>query len=578
MPQRKGTLIQKKYREYLTSTLAMSASLYLAAIVDNIMVGKLLGPEALSALNLTSPIVYIKNIIFSIFIFGGNTLAAMYKGKRDNENADKAFTFSLVFGMIASTILMLGGMALAVPTATAFSQGGTLFDTTLAYIIPLWASGPFVVLNSGTAAYVRTDGMKGLATALPIVSNVINLVMDYVYMAIFGWGVAGAGWATVTGYAVGSLLLIFYFRSPQRTVHFIRLSLKDIKVMLGVLQTGLPTALIQVCNCVRTTCINAVILQSAGTVGLQVVSICLTAFNIAMIFINGTSTTLMPICGALYGEHDNKGVRVALRYALIITEILSLAVLVVFELFPTAVGGLFVKLTPELALRLGSALRFFSICIPFYGLAYILRAFYQSTKQRGAASLFTILEGVVFIVPLIYLFAKTNESLMWLSFAIAELASVLVMVAIMQMAARRKGMRSFLMLDAANEEDALDFSIENRMEEAVKVPREVRSFCLKNGVDETTSMALAVSSEELASNIAKYAYKGKNDIDICLRLLEDKLVLRFRDDGAIFNPTEYIDDSGKEITGLTLVRSLTPDIAYNRVLGFNVTIVTVPRK
>ena len=75
----------------------MSASLYLAAIVDNIMVGNILGTDALSAVNLTSPIVYIKNIVFSIFIYGGNTLAAMYKGKRDHQKADKTYTFSIIF-------------------------------------------------------------------------------------------------------------------------------------------------------------------------------------------------------------------------------------------------------------------------------------------------------------------------------------------------------------------------------------------------------------------------------------------------------------------------------------------------
>ena len=54
-------------------------------------------------------------------------------------------------------------------------------------------------------------------------------------------------------------------------------------------------------------------------------------------------------------------------------------------------------------------------------------------------------------------------------------------------------------------------------------------------------------------------------------------MLRLRDNGKIFNPTEYVDDSGREVTGLKLVRSLTSSIEYNRVLDFNVTVVTVNR-
>ena len=502
----------------------------------------------------------------------------MYKGKRDNQSADKTFTFSVLFGILMSSLVVAAGILLAQPTAMLLSQGGQFYAQTLAYIVPLWVSGPLVVLNSGTAAYVRTDGMKKLAVALPIVSNIINLALDYVYMAGFGWGVAGAGWATVTGYAAGSLLLVFYFTSKQRTVRFVRVSPKDIRILLGVLHTGLPTALIHVCNFLRTAFINAIILASAGAVGMQIVTICLSAFNVALIFINGSATTLMPICGALYGESDNKGVRYVLRFALTVTEIMCLVVLLVFELFPVPVGRLFVRLPAETAAQLEAALRIFSVCIPFYGVSYILRAFYQSTKQRGAASLFTVLEGVVFIVPLIYLFSRTSQNLMWLSFALAEIASILVTVLVMQLIAKRKNRRNFLMLERAKEQNTLDMTISNEVENAVEVSRRIRGFCAENGVEETLSTILGVTAEELAVNAVKYAYKGKNDIDICLRLMDDKLVLRFRDNGAIFNPTEYIDDSGREVTGLSVVRSLTPDISYNRVLGFNVTVVSVNRK
>ena len=578
LTKRKGTLLRKKYGEYLISTLAMSASLFLAAIIDNIMVGNLLGADALAALNLTFPIVYCKNIVFCIFIYGGNTLAAIFKGKRDNKSADKAFTFSVLYGMAASSLLTILGVIFASPTATLLSQGGELFDLTLEYIIPLWVSGPLILFNSGVATYVRTDGMKKLAIALPIVSNAVNLMLDYVYMAIFGWGVAGAGWATVTGYAVGSLLLIGYFTSKQRTVRFIRVGIKDFKVLFEVFKTGLPMALGQACNLARTYFINAIILASSGSMGMQIVSICMSAFNIAMIFINGSSTTLMPICGALYGERDNKGVKYVLRFSLLITEILCFAVLIIYELFPLAVGRLFAPVPEGTAGYLESALRLFSLCIPFYGISYNLNAFYQSTKQSFAASLFTVLEGVVFIVPMIYLFARISMNMMWLSFALAEIAAVVVTVIAMQIVAKKMHRSSFLMLDASSEQGVLDMTIENRENSAVEASKAVQHFCNENGIDGEIGSVLAVTTEELAVNAAKYAYKGKNDIDICLRILDDSIVLRFRDNGIIFNPTEYIDDSGREITGLSFVRKLTPDIAYNRVLGFNVTVVTITKQ
>ena len=73
--QRNGVLVRKKYMEYLGSTLAFSLSIYLATIVDSILVGQLLGPVPMTAITLTMPIVYVKNIVYMLFIGGGSVLA-----------------------------------------------------------------------------------------------------------------------------------------------------------------------------------------------------------------------------------------------------------------------------------------------------------------------------------------------------------------------------------------------------------------------------------------------------------------------------------------------------------------------
>ena len=85
--------------------------------------------------------------------------------------------------------------------------------------------------------------------------------------------------------------------------------------------------------------------------------------------------------------------------------------------------------------------------------------------------------------------------------------------------------------------------------------------------------------EELCVNTAKYAAKTQSDsVDIYLKVSPKYVVLKLRDNGNVFNPTEYIDDTGREVTGLKLVRSLMSSIEYNRVIGFNVTVVTVNRE
>ena len=91
-----------------------------------------------------------------------------------------------------------------------------------------------------------------------------------------------------------------------------------------------------------------------------------------------------------------------------------------------------------------------------------------------------------------------------------------------------------------------------------------------------TVNAVGIAVEELCHNIATYARtSGNNAVDVCVRVMPDKVNFRLRDNGAEFDPTDYIDNSGKRITGLELVRMLSSSVNYNRVLGFNVTNVAI---
>ena len=523
--KRSGKLINKTYRNLLVSTLAMTASMYLSSIVDGILVGQILGTLELSAINLTYSISFLKNIPIAMFTFGGNTLAIMYKGKRENEKADIAFTISFWAGILSSVVISVIGLAVVTPTAGLLGQHKPELEGLIAaYLVPLWVITPLTALNNQTAAFARTDGMKKLATALPIVSNVINLFCDWLFMAVFGWGIAGAGWATVTGYALGSLLVIGYFKGKSRTVHFTRKAMGHLKMMGKILSTGMPSALIYVCNFLRLFFTNAIILSATGTAGTQIASVSFSLNSLCFIFIEGATMTMLPILGALYGERDIKGQRLALRYGM-----------------------------------------------------WMMRSFYQATKQKWLANILVVLDGFATIVPLMYIFSKIDIYWLWASFPFSKLATILITMVIVVIYKNVKHKDNYLLIEG-EEGKTLDFSIRNNKEEATDAAHKAVAFCEENGVEKNLAHNIGVAVEELCVNSATYAAKGQTDsVDVFVKVSDPCVVLRIRDNGKIFNPTEYRDDSGREVTGLKLVRSLTSSIEYNRVLGFNVTVVTVNR-
>ena len=574
--ERSGILLNRKYRALLVSTLAMTASIYLSGIFDSIMVGRILGTAEVYAINLTSLIVFLRAIPVSISTFGGNTLSVIYKSKRDGKSSDIVFTLSFLFGFIISTLMAVAGIIFAGPTANLLSQNkAEVSSLVLQYLYPLWAVTPLVAIVNQTAAYARTDGVRKLATSLPIVSNIVNLVCDYIYMKVFGWGLAGAGWATVTGYAVGTIMTLLYFRSKKRTVHFVKSALRQLKYLGGVISIGLPSALIYVCNFLRLFFVNAIILSSTGVVGGKIASVSFSLNSIAFIFVEGASMTLLPILGALYGEKDTKGQRLTLRYGMIVTVALSLIVTAVSVLFPEQLASLYGFTDPEAIKVFNTTFRLLSINVPILAVIYVMRSFFQATKQKGLANLLVVLDGFLTIVPLMYWFSKYNIYWLWAAFPISKVLTLAIVAAVMLATQKARNKKGILGLDEP-QGIAYDFSIKNEIDQAIKASEEAMSFCEKNNVPENVANLVGVTVEELCHNIAVYASSAAADtVDVCVRILENEVNIRLRDSGSEFDPTDYIDNSGRQITGLELVRKLSSGINYNRILGFNVTNVTV---
>nr|WP_316624525.1 MATE family efflux transporter [uncultured Ruminococcus sp.] len=574
--KRNGTLLKQKYRALLVSTLAMTASTYLSSILDGIMVGQILGTVELYAINLTTSVIFLRSIPIAMFTFGGNTLSVIFKSKRDQKNADSVFTLSFWGGIISTAILSVIGILLMAPTAQILAQGKEqLVGLVMQYLLPLWVLTPMVAEVNETAAYARTDGLRKFATFLPIIANVINLICDYIYMAVFGWGVAGAGWATVTGYAVGILITFYYFRSPQRTVHFTRAALRQLKQLGKIFSVGLPSALIYVCNFLRLFLTNAIILSATGVVGGKIASVSFSLNSLAFILVEGASMTLLPILGALYGEKDANGQRLTLRYGMIVTVVLSLFVLVISEAIPEQLASLYGLTEPDVVSIFSVTFRIFSINIPILAVIYVMRTFFQATKQRGLANLLVMLDGVLTIVPLMYWFAQYGIYWLWASFPVSKAVTVVIIIIAMFISMKVQHKKNLIGIE---EEDGVvcDFSIRNEIPEAIKASEEAMAFCEENGVPETTVTAVGVTVEELCHNIATYARSDTNNaVDVCVRVMPDKVNVRLRDNGAEFDPTDYIDNSGRHITGLELVRMLSSSINYNRILGFNVTNVAI---
>ncbi|MBQ7655278.1 MAG: ATP-binding protein [Clostridia bacterium] len=576
--ERTSKLVKEKFRGNLLATLGMVGSIAIASIVDRIMVGNLLGGSALAALNLNSPVICVMNVIFDFFVFGGITLAVTLKAERNQTGANRAFTISIGLGTVIMAIAALVGFIFRSQIAGVLCRNDAgLLQPVTDYLVPLLVLGVLIIPANGACAFVRTDGLGKLSILIPVVSNAVNLLCDYLFLGVLHWGITSAGWATNIGYAVGMLCLIPYFRSKKRSFFFSLKGLTDVKLILETVKTGLASALVDACLFIQSLTMNLIIVSSFGAVGAEVAAVAVSANSIAGILYRGTTETMLPIGGALYGEKDYTGLRAVMRSGFIITEVFMLAIVAILEVLARPFGRVFGVSSPEATALLDVAFRLYLISLPFVGAQECLRVILQSTNRSNAASVLTGLSGTVCFVPVIWLLAASAPMLIWLSFTIAALLAICGCLIYLRVQAKKKGKTGEVLFpQAAEDAKTFEFSIRNTIQDAEKASEKMISLCRENGLDDRQANYFGMAVEEMCTNIAKYAYKGHEDsVDIFFRIGREELLLRIRDNGVIFNPTEFVDDSGKEVTGLKVLKKLPLKVEYNRVLGFNNTIITI---
>ncbi len=576
--ERKGRLINEKLRENLIATLIMVGSVNIAAIIDRIMVGNMLNNSDLAALSLTGPVICGINVLFGLFATGGNALAMNLKAKRDQKGADLCFTIAILGGMAAMALLAVVGVIFRDPLTYVLCKGDeTLFQSVGDYLFPLLFLGVFAVAMQGTCTFVRADGFKKLAIVTPLVANSVNLLLDYIFMGPLNLGISGAGWATNLGYVVSLFFLIPYFISPKRSVHFARPTFRFFPLLKETMLTGLAPGLFYLCMTVQTFVMNVVILSLGGVIGASVQVVCISANSLASIFVSGTAQTILPISSALYGEKDYRGQRLLMRTGFYVMEGFCIVIMIIFLMFPREFGALFGVSSPEEAEMLDVAFRLFSFSLPLTGAQECLRVCLQSTDRKNAASLLTMAAGTICYIPVLLLLSPLGPMWIWLTAPIAPLIAIISCLVILYLHKKKKNLKGSILIPEAKEEGrTYDFSFSNNIEEAVEASKNVISILRENDVSEAICNRMGLAAEELCTNIAKYAYGDrKDDVDIFLRIDKSSVVLRSRDNGAMFNPTEFIDDSGREVKGLEVLRAMPTKMEYNPVLGFNNTIITV---
>lgn len=578
--ERNAFLINKKIHQYILPGVLMTVAMQLGNVVDGMIVGNLLGPDAMAAIEISMPVLLLLQMPGMMLAMGGAAEAAVLLGKRKMEEAGGVFSASLVSGVAVSLLFALFTPILPGILATVLSGNETLSSLAEPYIMVNFAGIPVLTAAIIFCYFMNADNHPQLGSALFIIANAVNLVLDFVFLQWFHLGMAGSALSTVIGYLVGMATVLLYFRSGQRMLHLQKPGKKLFAYAGLAAKAGIPSAAFTLMSALKSVIINSAIVRVLGTDPMAVYSVCANAVLIAELCVGGIIGLVQNIAGILYGERDYYGIKSLCRRVIAYSYLAIAALLLVFLAAPQAVAGLFGINQGEMLELCKMALRIFACSFPFYVYNKFLMSYYQTILQPGLSTIVTVLQGFLVVVPFtlvgIFFWGLQGVCLM----AVVSEAATILLSSLYRIWGQRRGKLAsggVYMLPEITDEKFLDCSIESNLEEVIAFRERLFGFCAENGISDRDANILGLATEEIASNIVQYGYQSgrRNYMDISFTIQDDKYMLRIRDDGVPFNPLEYKQQEEEPVTlgGIALIRKMASDFQYMRVLNMNNTVI-----
>ncbi len=578
--RRNNRLLNTKLNKYIIPGIMMSLALQLGNIVDTIFVSNLIGVEAMSAVTMSLPVETIIQLTGYCLGIGGSIAVGNMLGKRDKESASKLFSATFLVTLMVGIIFSVCAFPTAAPIARLLVPGGGILQNyTRDYIRISMLGAPVIGIGLLVVNYLGVENHPELASAYLILANVINLVLDYIFLRYTPLGVTGASLSTVLGFLFAMSIFVLYIRSDKRNIQFVRLKGKDFGIMKEALVAGIPMLVFMATNFIKSLGLNTIIIHQTGEDGMAVFTVCDNVLLIVEMLTGGIIGVIPNVAGVLYGEKDYMGIRVLCKKMLKYSYIVLAAIFVAIMVFTEQITILFGSGGGELGRQMVYALRIFALCvIPYLWNKFII-SYYESIEETAIASFVTFLENAVVILPATYvgicIFKQiygTGVDGIAAGFVATEIITVIAGWIFRKIKHKNT---SFYIVPDKNPGVNLDFSIKSTMEEAQTVNRRIMEFCKEKGVSANKANLAAVCAEEMTVNIIQYGGKTSNWIDINLCLEDDLCRLRIRDNGVNFNPLEYSHDyEDFDIHGIELVKKISKSMDYIRAIDMNNTIIS----
>ena len=415
-----------QFLNYLVPSILTMIFLSFYTTIDGFFVSKYAGSHALAGINIVIPVTCVIFGVSVMLATGAGAIIGERLGQKKEQEANEIFSFITLVLLIFSIVFTIAGIVFLKPICIFLGSSPLLLKHVLPYSFVIFIGTIPMSFKLFFEYLVRTDGKAKIGLVMSLVGLVLNVVLDYIFVALLHLGTFGAAWGTLLSIFVSMLIGFVYFLKYSH-IKFCKPKL-NWSVLLKSCTNGSSEMLTEMSTGITTFLFNLIIMKFFGEDGIAAVTIIMYIYYFFISFYMGIAVATAPVISYNVGAGNEEKIRETTRYSFITIAITSLLILAISLLCGQQIIHLFSKGGNVFALT-WEGLKLFSPVFLFIGLNVFLSGYFTALGNGFISALISSLRSLIFVVLFILLLPHfLGAAGVWMTMPLAEALTIFIAV------------------------------------------------------------------------------------------------------------------------------------------------------
>lgn len=419
----------KKMLRFTLPSIIMMIFTSIYGVVDGFFVSNYVGKTPFAAINFIMPVLMILGALGFMFGTGGSALISKYFGEGNSKKANSTFSMLVYITIITGIAIALIGIITISPVASLMGAKGQMHSDCVLYSKIILAALPFFMLQVAFQTLFVTAQKPVLGLYSTVISGITNMILDALFMAVFGWGIAGAALATAIAQAVGGLVPIIYFVRPNTSLLRLSKPELDFKALFKICTNGSSELMTNLSMSVVGILYNLQLMKYAGENGIAAYGVLMYVNFVFLSAFIGFSVGIAPVVSFHFGAKNHSELKSLLKKSMVVISIFAVSMFILAEVLASPLSHTFVGYDADLTKLTLKGFLIFSFSFLFAGYAIFISAFFTALNNGLTSAIISFLRSMVFqIINVIVLPVFWGINGIWISVIVAEFMAVLLSV------------------------------------------------------------------------------------------------------------------------------------------------------